>query len=228
MILADITVSLKSPIFSVDHIIAFLGILLNMLTLAFAIWSNHKTTIATFDRQEKLNGHQKRIENTQKEISNNLNSTAVILDKINKAIEELSKEQEELANRISNIQVVMLQSEYKSFFSELSNHSLHVRNILITIDEYRKEKCNSERNRKFWNAIDEFNLDLTFFAHYNVKYKIKETFPQMLVLSFDELDKKYMAVSEQISSAKEITDCFSPIQEYSKVLDHFLEKVSAK
>ncbi|KRM60999.1 hypothetical protein FC35_GL001490 [Limosilactobacillus coleohominis DSM 14060] len=179
MILADITVSLKNPLFSVDHIIAFVGIILNIGTLVFAIYSNHKANVGTSKRQGKLEEHQGIIENTQKEISSNLNSTAKILGKINGSIEKLNKEQEELANRISNIQVVMLQSEYKNFFSELSNHNLHVRNLLIIIDEYKKDGSSPERNDKFRYILEEFQNDFIFFARYNVEHKIKESFPQM-------------------------------------------------
>ena len=63
MILADITVSLKNPLFSVDHIIAFVGIILNIGTLVFAIYSNHKANVGTSKRQGKLEEHQGIIEN---------------------------------------------------------------------------------------------------------------------------------------------------------------------
>ncbi|MBD8086311.1 hypothetical protein HUK45_08780 [Limosilactobacillus sp. c9Ua_26_M] len=228
MILADITVSLKNPLFSVDHIIAFVGIILNIGTLVFAIYSNHKANVGTSKRQGKLEEHQGIIENTQKEISSNLNSTAKILGKINGSIEKLNKEQEELANRISNIQVVMLQSEYKNFFSELSNHNLHVRNLLIIIDEYKKDGSSPERNDKFRYILEEFQNDFIFFARYNVEHKIKESFPQMLALSFDKLYRKYEVINNKIDSINDIFDCFEPIQDYSRALGYFLEKVSAK
>lgn len=228
MILADITVSLKNPLFSVDHIIAFVGIILNIGTLAFAIYSNRKANIEINERQVKLEKHQGIIENAQKDISSNLDSTANTLSRINKSITQLNKEQEELANRISSIQVVMLQTEYKGFFSELSDHNLHVRNLLMIIDEYKEDGGSPERNNKFWYALEKFNSDFVFFSRYNVKHKIKETFPQMLALSFDKLDKKYITTYDKLYDAHHISDCFKLIQEYSKSLDCFLEKVSAK
>ncbi|WP_251547819.1 hypothetical protein [Limosilactobacillus caecicola] len=228
MILADITVSLKNPLFSIDHIIAFIGIILNIGTLVFAIYSNLKANAGTTERQKKLEEHQSIIENTQKEISSNLNSTAATLSRINKSITQLNQEQEELANRISSIQVVMLQTEYKSFFSKLRDHDLHVRELLIIINEYQEKGFSLERTSSFRSALSKFNTDFTFFANYNAEYGIKETFPQMLVLNFSKLDRKYMATYEKISDTKNVKGCFPLIQDYSKVLDLFWNKVSAK
>lgn len=227
MILADITVSLKNPLFSVDHIIAFVGIILNIGTLVFAIYSNHKANVGTTERQEKLEEHQDIIENAQEGISSNLDSTATTLSRINKSITQLNKEQEDLANRISNIQVVMLQAEYKCFFSELSNHYLHVRNILMTIDEYKKEVSNENAN-KFRSDLGKLESDFVFFANYDVEDKIKEGFPPMLALKFEKLGRKYMDTYKKINDTNSIEGCFPLIQDYSKVLYQLLEMVSAK
>lgn len=170
MILADITVSLKSPLFSVDHIIAFVGIILNIGTLAFAIWSNHKDNIGTTERQEKLEKHQKNIEDTQESISVNLNNTADTLTRINKSMAQLNKEQQELAKRISSIQIVMLQSEYKNFFDGLTAHRLHVRKVLSDIDEYNKKGETYEILRQSNDDIHSFG---TFFSFHNILPKTR-------------------------------------------------------